>query len=94
MDRITIGNRLLDFGFNPANLGFEYLIEAISIYKTGMPMGEVYGAVAKKFNTTPTRAERCMRHSREKTEAYKNMDNREMIARFKFNLEAKAAAVL
>jgi len=91
MDRITIGNKLLELGFSAADRGFEYTIEAVRVYEPGMTMGTVYGMVAGKFNVEPSNAERCIRNAKEKTAAFKNLTNRELIARIRWNLEAKEA---
>ena len=87
MDRRTIGNALLKKGFSPADLGFVYLIDAIDLHDIKTPMMKIYREVAQKHGTTSSRVERCIRHSREKSNEWPNMDNRELIARMKWYLE-------
>lgn len=91
MDRFKIGNRLLDLGFNPADKGFNYLIEAISAYKTGAPMAFIYNSVSEACKCKPANAERCIRSTREKTKIYKNVDNRKMIALIRWDIDQKEA---
>ena len=91
MNRIVVGNKLLDHGFSAADKGFTYLIEAVDIYKPGMSMMNVYDHIAKINGSKPQRIERCIRSTKEKTEAFKHLDNRELIARLKWNLEAQEA---
>ena len=63
-----IKSLVLKVGIDPALKGYDYLVEAVrlcyedksyihSITKT------LYPSVAKKFNTTPSRVERAMRHA-------------------------------
>lgn len=91
MDKVKIGNKLLDLGFSVSDKGFGYLIDAVSVYEFGMPIMNVYARVAKINGSEPTRVERCIRHSKEKIEAFKHLDNRELIARLKWNLKAEEA---
>lgn len=58
---------LLELGFDDFCRGTAQLRTAIKMYRPGMSMTkEVYPAVAKRHNTTASRAERAMRHSIEK----------------------------
>lgn len=62
----TIFNMLIEIGI-PTNVdGFRYASEAIKLLmeNENMPITkELYPTVAKSFNTTPIRVERCIRHS-------------------------------
>ena len=61
----TIFNMLIEIGI-PTNVdGFRYASEAIKLLmeNENMPITkELYPTVAKSFNTTPIRVERCIRH--------------------------------
>ncbi len=59
---------LLKLGFKIDSLGFEYWIRAIEIYKEnhwryGFTMQFLYEEIAKEFNSTAHRVERCLRTS-------------------------------
>lgn len=59
---------LLKLGFKIDTLGFEYWIRAIEIYKEnywryGFTMQFLYNEIAKEFNSTDHRVERCLRTS-------------------------------
>lgn len=58
---------LLDLGHDDFNRGTAYIRNAARIYEPGMGITkELYPALAKAAGTTPSRVERCMRHSIEK----------------------------
>ena len=86
MDKIKIGNKLLDHGFSAADKGFGYLIDAVDHYRIGMPIGNVYAYVAGINGSKPTRIERCIRSTKEKNQAFKHLDNRELVARLSWNI--------
>ena len=60
-------NKMMGMGFYISNNGFQYIMEAAKIINgcnshprmTGT--GGIYDSIAKKFNTTSTRVERCIR---------------------------------
>lgn len=62
---------LKDLAFKPNNKGYRYLkfllekIEKESTYCQKAIVSEIYPECAKEFNTTPSRAERCIRHALE-----------------------------
>lgn len=59
MDRI-----LIDLGHDEYSRGTAYIRYAVRLYEPGMALTkEVYPAVAKRFGTTPSRAERAMRYT-------------------------------
>lgn len=59
---------MLELGFSEVLMGTDYLREAVRQYAAGNTQVamEVYPAVARKFMTSPQRAERAMRHSIER----------------------------
>lgn len=64
---------LLKVGVSPDLSGYHYLVEAISTTKDACLNGNVnykltslYADIGKKFDTTASRVERCMRHAVEK----------------------------
>ena len=62
----------MDIGVDPSLNGYHYLVYAVQIVQRALnddvrkPMMEIYSEVAKKFKTTPSRAERCIRHAKER----------------------------
>lgn len=77
MDTLKIiENELIEVGINPCNSGFYYLIHAINYYLENNKefyevsiTKELYPYIASKkegTKTTPSRVERCIRHSIEK----------------------------
>lgn len=91
MDRINVGNKLLDHGFSPATKGFEYLADAIVIYKLGEPIGPVYDQIAEQHGTDPRSVERDIRYVKDRTKGFRDLGSKEVIARFKWNLQAEEA---
>lgn len=96
MDDKKIVSFLLDKGINPANLGFRYLKDAVSICINDLdklkiltgPAG-LYKEVAELNNTTPSRVERAIRHSIERAldkGGYRKMTNGEFIASSTYEL--------
>ena len=65
---MSIEKYLLEKGFNPSLKGFDYIVSAINIirdsskFKTNVTIF-LYPAVAKEFDVTPAKVERCIRHS-------------------------------
>ena len=60
-----IKNELLELGFNVDSIGIIYWVEAIKIMKENpliWDMIDIYEKIAKKYNSTYPRIERCMRH--------------------------------
>lgn len=63
-----IKNELLELGFNVDSIGIIYWVEAIKIMKENpliWDMIDIYEKIAKKYNSTYPRIERCMRHCME-----------------------------
>lgn len=62
----------MDIGVDPSLNGYHYLVYAVQLVQRALDendvrnMMEIYSEVAKKFKTTPSRAERCIRHAKEK----------------------------
>lgn len=68
--RNSIKRYLLNLGFSPSLKGFDYIVEAILIYKENpkMNLGEIYVEIAEKLNVPKwSRIERAIRHSIERT---------------------------
>lgn len=64
----TVDSMLCSLGVPTSLLGYEYLKHAIVLAATTPAVSrsitkELYPAIAKKSNTTPSRAERAMRHA-------------------------------
>lgn len=91
MNRAKIEDALLSMGIPAGIKGFTYIADAIQIFdERGTAISitrELYPAIAKKNNTTPSRVERAIRHAfevvrsrRENPEIinhYIGMDNRQ-----------------
>lgn len=89
MNRAKIEDTLLATGVPAGILGFNYIVDAIQIFgERGTDISitkELYPAIAKKNNTTPSRAERAIRHAFERVRScgrnpeivnhYMGMDN-------------------
>ena len=59
-----IFNLLLEIGIPTNLMGFDYIVEAIKMMMNSKKMAmtkEVYPLIAKQFNTTPAKVERCIR---------------------------------
>ena len=72
-----IKQELLELNFNVDSIGIIYWIEAITIIKNNpliWDMGDIYEKVARKYNTTKSRAERGMRNAISK--AKENIQNK------------------
>lgn len=56
--------KLIELNFETSGHGIHYLAEAIRIKKENKFIGycEIYNRVAKKYNETSSRVERCIRH--------------------------------
>lgn len=67
MNRAKIEDVLLAMGVPAGIKGFNYIADAVEIFdERGTNIGitkELYPAIAKKNNTTPSRAERAIRHA-------------------------------
>lgn len=60
-------NILLELGHDDFSRGTSYIREAVGMYTPGMRIvGELYSAIAAAHDSTPSRVERCMRHSIDK----------------------------
>lgn len=60
--------RLLDLGVTPNLLGFNYLCEACEIVESNRLASatrQVYPLIAGKYNTTSSRVERAIRHTKD-----------------------------
>lgn len=81
MNRAKIEDVLLAMGVPAGIKGFNYIADAIEIFdKRGANIfitKELYPAIAKKNNTTPSRAERAIRHAFERARSYGG--NQEMV---------------
>ena len=75
MNRTKIEDALLAMGVPAGILGFNYIADAIEIFEEkGMNISitkELYPAIAKKNNTTPSRTERAIRHAFERVRSYR-----------------------
>lgn len=66
----TVREYLKDLNFNIISVGLKYWIMAIDIYFNNMAsdtrrnMRVIYEEIAARYNTTPSRVERALRHSR------------------------------
>lgn len=85
---------LIKLGFKIDTLGFEYWIRAIEIYKEnycrhGFTMQFLYEEIAKEFNSTAHRVERCLRTS--SAPAKKKIAE---IYNYKLNITTKTILVL
>lgn len=67
MKRAKIEDTLLAMGVPAGILGFNYIVDAIQIFdEKGTNISitkELYPRIAEKNNTTPSRAERAIRHA-------------------------------
>lgn len=72
---------LLQMGIMADIKGFEFLNYAIEIYEPSQQMMVLYMEVAKKFDTTPSRAERAMRHAL--TRAKQKMTVGQFVSKYK-----------
>jgi Sporulation initiation factor Spo0A C terminal. len=74
MNRAKIEDALLSMGIPAGILGFNYIVDAMQIFdERGTNIGitkELYPAIAKKNSTTPSRAERAIRHAFERVRSY------------------------
>ena len=70
--KVKISKVLKELGVSPSLNGFGYLREAIALVLTDDSLlnrvitKQLYPNIAKKFNTTPSRVERGMRHAIER----------------------------
>lgn len=75
MNRAKIEDTLLAMGVPAGIKGFNYIADAMQIFdERGTNIGitkELYPAIAKKNNTTPSRAERAIRHAFECVRSYR-----------------------
>lgn len=84
MNRAKIEDTLLAMGVPAGIKGFNYIADAIEIFdERGMNISitkELHPAIAKKNNTTPSRAERAIRHAFEVVRSYKG--NLEVVEKY------------
>lgn len=75
MNRAKIEDTLLAMGVPAGIKGFAYIADAIEIFdKIGTNIGitkELYPAIAERNDTTPSRAERAIRHAFEHARSYR-----------------------
>lgn len=75
MNRAKIEDTLLAMRVPAGIKGFTYIADAIQIFdERGTNIGitkELYPAIAKKNSTTPSRAERAIRHAFERVRSYR-----------------------
>lgn len=83
MNRAKIEDTLLAMGIPAGIKGFNYIADAIDIFdEKGTNIGitkELYPTIAKKNNTTPSRAERAIRHA---FEVVRSRGNGEMVSKY------------
>lgn len=74
MNRTKVEDVLLAMGVPAGIKGFNYIADAVEIFdERGTDISitkELYPAIAKKNNTTPSRAERAIRHAFERVRSY------------------------
>lgn len=66
VDEIMLDRTLLELGHDDFNRGTKYIRAAVKSWDERpdqMLTKELYPALAKAYNTTPARVERCMRHA-------------------------------
>lgn len=75
MNRAKIEDALLAMGVPAGIKGFNYIADAIEIFdEIGTSISitkELYPAIAERNNTTPSRAERAIRHAFERVRSYR-----------------------
>lgn len=75
MNRVKIEDVLLAMGVPAGIKGFNYIADAIQIFdERGTNISitrELYPAIAKRNETTPSRAERAIRHAFERVRSYR-----------------------
>lgn len=75
MNRAKIEDTLLAMGVPAGIKGFTYIADAIQIFdERGTNISitrELYPAIAERNNTTPSRAERAIRHAFERVRSYR-----------------------
>ncbi len=75
MNRAKIEDTLLAMGVPAGIKGFNYIADAIQIFdEMGTNISitkELYSAIAKRNNTTPSRTERAIRHAFERARSYR-----------------------
>lgn len=75
MNRAKIEDALLVMGVPAGIKGFNYIADAVEIFdERGTDISitkELYPAIAKKNSTTPSRAERAIRHAFERVRSYR-----------------------
>lgn len=83
MNRAKIEDVLLAMGVPAGILGFGYIADAVEIFdERGTNIGitkELYPAIAKKNNTTPSRVERAIRHA---FEVVRSIENSEAVNKY------------
>jgi hypothetical protein len=90
MDRVIIGNKLIHERICPNLLGFNYIIEAVNLYKPKTLMQDIYQAIADKRGIHPRRIEKAIRHAKEKSPKYGMLGNAEFIALLQYEAEQEA----
>jgi two-component system response regulator (stage 0 sporulation protein A) len=84
----AIKDMLIEKGFKPNLLGFNYLAKAIELYDVKMPIvRRLYPQIAEIYNATPARVERSIRHSIEQSNI--KGTNAEVIALLQYQLKKK-----
>ncbi len=84
MNRAKIEDALLEMGVPTGILGFNYIADGIEIFNergTNIRITkELYPAIVEKNNTTPSRAERAIRHAFEIVRSHKG--NPEVVEKY------------
>lgn len=75
--RTITENILLEIGANPGNKGFGYTVTAMEIINKEVEYlnrrMSLYTEIARKHNTTLERAERAIRHEKQRITTYENL---------------------
>ena len=84
----VIKDMLIEKGFKPNLIGFEYIAKAIELYDITKPIVSwLYLQVAEIYNSKPARVERSIKHSIEQSNV--KGTNAEVIALLQYQLKKK-----
>lgn len=82
----VIKDMLIEKGFKPNLIGFEYIAKAIELYDITKPIVSwLYLQIAEIYNATPARVERSIRHSIEQSKV--KGTNAEIIALLNYQMQ-------
>lgn len=95
MDRAKIEDALLAMGVPAGIKGFNYIVDAIEIFdERGTNIGitkELYPMIAEKNSTTPSRAERAIRHA---FEVVRTREDSEIVGKYIGNVNCENSSSL